>query len=73
MSGIYSEKACSADLLDHALLLVGYGTSADTDFWTLANSWGTAWGENGYVRVERGVNMCGVASMAAYPTGVHLV
>ena len=55
------------------MMLVGYGSSSDTDFWTLANSWGTAWGERGFIQVQRGVNMCGVASLAAYPTGVHLV
>ncbi|XP_043214801.1 cathepsin L-like proteinase [Amphibalanus amphitrite] len=69
-SGIYSDSGCSPDQLNHALLLVGYGSSGQ-DFWTLANSWGTSWGEGGYVRVQRGVNMCGVATMAAYPTGVH--
>ena len=69
-SGIYYEPACSDQYLDHALLLVGYGASSGTEFWTLANSWGTSWGESGYVRVQRGVNMCGVATMAAYPTGV---
>ncbi|XP_043189673.1 cathepsin L-like proteinase [Amphibalanus amphitrite] len=71
-SGIYSDPGCSPDQLNHALLLVGYGSSGQ-DFWTLANSWGTSWGEGGYVRVQRGVNMCGIATMAAYPTGVHLL
>ncbi|KAF0291175.1 Cathepsin L-like proteinase [Amphibalanus amphitrite] len=52
-SGIYSDPGCSPDQLNHALLLVGYGSSGQ-DFWTLANSWGTSWGEGGYVRVPEG-------------------
>ncbi|KAF0308507.1 Cathepsin L-like proteinase [Amphibalanus amphitrite] len=59
--------------LNHALLLVGYGSSGQ-DFWTLANSWGTSWGARAATcACQRGVNMCGIATMAAYPTGVHLL
>ncbi|XP_037090672.1 digestive cysteine proteinase 2-like [Pollicipes pollicipes] len=70
-SGIYDDPRCTASGVDHAVLLVGYGTASGTAFWTLANSWGTSWGEAGFMRMKRGDNMCGVASYAAYPTGVH--
>ncbi|XP_022664014.1 cathepsin L1-like [Varroa destructor] len=51
----------------HAVLLVGYGTERGVDYWILKNSWGTSWGENGYFRMRRGSNMCGVANWASYP------
>jgi len=33
----------------------------------MRNSWGDKWGENGYFRIERGKNMCGLADCASYP------
>ncbi|KAI3414814.1 uncharacterized protein J3R85_015854 [Psidium guajava] len=58
--------------LDHAVVVVGYGTSEDgTEFWKIRNSWGETWGEEGYMRIQRGVDsskgMCGLASQASYP------
>jgi len=47
---------------DHAVVVVGYGTENGVDYWTIKNSWGTSWGEKGYVRVKRGVKMCGVGN-----------
>lgn len=59
--------------LDHAILIVGFGTDKDTglDYWKIKNTWGSAWGEDGYARLVRGKNMCGIASYPpSYPTGV---
>jgi len=53
--------------VNHAVVAVGYGTENNTDYWIIKNSWNERWGENGYFRMERGVNMCGVADCASYP------
>ena len=45
---------------DHAVTVVGYGSEGGHDFWLVKNSWGANWGENGFIRLKRGVGMCGI-------------
>ncbi|XP_027882685.1 cathepsin L1 [Xiphophorus couchianus] len=67
-SGIYNEPSCNPNHLSHAVLLVGYGSEEGHDYWIVKNSWGTSWGEGGYMRMARnGGNTCGIASYALYP------
>eukprot|EP01027_Heterolobosea_sp_BB2_P025350 GEZU01038903.1.p1 GENE.GEZU01038903.1~~GEZU01038903.1.p1 ORF type:complete len:354 (+),score=142.75 GEZU01038903.1:47-1108(+) len=47
--------------LDHCVQLVGYNQSGSTPYWIIRNSWGADWGEDGYIYVEMGKNLCGVA------------
>jgi cathepsin B len=47
----------------HAVKIVGWGTEAGTDYWRVANSWGTTWGENGFFKIARGSNQCGIETM----------
>ncbi|KIH67756.1 papain family cysteine protease [Ancylostoma duodenale] len=44
----------------HAVKVIGWGTEDGTDYWLIANSWNTEWGENGYFRIVRGINNCGI-------------
>eukprot|EP00727_Mastigamoeba_balamuthi_P000576 m51a1_g10515 hypothetical protein (227) ;mRNA; f:194513-195528 len=66
-SGVLDSDQCSnsESALNHAVVLVGYGTDSTTgkEYWMVRNSWGTLWGESGYIRVARGKNMCGINLM----------
>lgn len=68
-TGVYYEPNCSSTNLQHAVLVVGYGTDkTGADYYIIKNSWGTRWGYNGYMKIARNRNNhCGVASMAVYP------
>lgn len=67
--GIYHNRECSRTRLNHDVLVVGYGSTHDgAEYWLLKNSWGTHWGEHGFMKLARNTgNQCGIASRARYP------
>ncbi|KAI9071804.1 hypothetical protein K1719_046236 [Acacia pycnantha] len=69
-SGIFT-GSCGTEL-DHGITAVGYGVTDNTEYWLVKNSWGTEWGEEGYIRMQRNVDaqegLCGIAMQASYPT-----
>lgn len=68
-SGVFYHQNCGNTRPDHAMLIVGYGTSpAGEDYWLVKNSWGSKWGDGGYIKMARNRgNHCGIASNASYP------
>jgi len=70
-TGIYYDIFCSATRLDHGVLAVGFGTDTTSthNYWIVKNSWGTSWGQAGFIYMSKDRNNnCGIASMASYPT-----
>ena len=62
-SGIVTN--CISRQMDHGVLIVGYDETFSTPYWIIKNSWGTGWGEHGYIRVAKGSNQCLITK---YPT-----
>jgi len=71
-SGVFSGDC--GEGLDHGVLVVGYNNDADEPYWKIKNSWGSSWGEQGYIRFCKncgkngGDGQCGLTLDASYPT-----
>ena len=68
-TGIFDSTQCGTKL-DHATLVVGYGTENGEDYWLMKNSWGTVWGEKGYMQLKivDGAGICGIQMGPLYPS-----
>lgn len=70
-SGVLTSAKCGTNL-DHGVLAVGYGTENGNDYYLVKNSWGSNWGENGYVKIGRSTStndpgICGIAMQPSFP------
>lgn len=73
-SGVYSKHFW--ELLPeggHAVKIVGWGTESGTDYWLVANSWDTTWGLDGFFKIKRGTNECGMETMGPPYAGLPAV
>ncbi|KAK4490295.1 hypothetical protein RD792_000962 [Penstemon davidsonii] len=77
IGGVSCPYICGKSL-DHGVLLVGYGAAGyapirlkNKPYWIVKNSWGESWGEDGYYKICRGRNVCGVESMVSTVNAIH--
>ena len=76
--GIFNNANCGTRY-DHATNVVGWGTDSITgvDYWIMRNSWGTTWGEQGYMKIEisstvnNGAGYCGIQGQALQLTPMN--
>ena len=61
--GIFYKSDCSSTYLSHAMTIVGF----TKDYWIVKNSWGTQWGDDGYIYMAKDrQNHCGIATYPCY-------
>jgi len=51
------------------MLVVGYGKVDQGNYFILKNSWGSSWGDNGYIKImaDKGKGICGMNQFVAQP------
>ena len=69
--GVFNADDCNNGV-NHAVVIVGYGKKGDLPFFKVRNSWGSWWGDGGYIRMIRGegyenFNMCRLTQFVSYP------
>ncbi|XP_009608670.1 cathepsin B-like protease 2 [Nicotiana tabacum] len=73
-SGVY-KHVTGQSMGGHAVKLIGWGTSEQgEDYWLIANSWNRGWGDDGYFKIRRGTNECGIEHnvVAGLPSAKNL-
>jgi len=68
-SGVLDSWFCGTSL-DHAITAVGYGTEDGKDYYLVRNSWGSSWGDQGYIKIAAtsdGKGVCGIQQVSVWP------
>ena len=50
--GIFDDDSCGKVGINHSVLIIGYGTELDNEYWIIKNSLGLQWGEKGFARIK---------------------
>jgi hypothetical protein len=68
-TGVMDSTSCGTNL-DHAVAAVGYGSESGQDYYIVRNSWGTSWGDAGYIKIAavEGKGICGIQMDSLWPT-----
>jgi C1A family cysteine protease len=66
-SGIFDDEKCGTHP-DQAVAIVGYGKENEKEYWIVRQSWGTSWGDQGYIRIAitEGDGICGINKEGVY-------
>lgn len=69
--GILNDESCGTNL-DHGVVAVGYGSENGQEYFIVRNSWGSGWGDSGYIKIandgkQGSPGICGIASEPTYP------
>ncbi|XP_064187500.1 procathepsin L-like isoform X2 [Anguilla rostrata] len=66
--GVFYDPKCSIWKQAHAVVLIGFGTEGPEEYWTIKNSWGVYWGEEGYMRLAKNRQRhCGISQYGVVP------
>jgi cathepsin L len=67
-SGVLNDRSCGTSL-NHAITAVGWGTSGSQDYYIVRNSWGSSWGDQGYINIATtsGRGICGIQQVSVWP------
>lgn len=60
-SGVY-QHVTGEMMGGHAVRILGWGVEDGTPYWLVGNSWNTDWGDNGFFKILRGRDHCGIES-----------
>lgn len=62
--GVVTRQECGTQNVNHGVAIVGYGKDRETglDYWIIRNCWGTDWGMDGYMWIEKDVNREGAGA-----------
>ena len=69
-SGGIMNQCGNAAGVDHGVTLVGVHQDNEENYWKIKNSWGTSWGEKGFIRLDRNINkgnICNICKYGFYP------
>jgi len=51
---------------NHAVLITGHGILDGKEYWQVKNSWGPTWGDSGYIKIRKGIDMCGIEKQSYF-------